>query len=172
MEVLRIISQLSHVAGRFEYVKSSKGITAIIDYAHTPDALENVLATIGAFRKGTTKVLTVVGCGGDRDKEKRPKMAAIAASKSNQLILTSDNPRFENPDDILDQMEVGVPATERIKVHRISDRREAIFYAVRTLAQAGDIVLVAGKGHETYQDIHGVKSDFDDKAVISEAYSA
>lgn len=170
MEVLRVISQLSHVAGRFEYVKSSKGITAIIDYAHTPDALENVLATIGAFRKGTTKVLTVVGCGGDRDKEKRPKMAAIAASKSNQLILTSDNPRSEDPQQILRDMEAGLDADAAITALSIVDRQQAIKMAIM-LAQPGDIILVAGKGHETYQEIKGVKTDFDDVAITQNLFN-
>jgi UDP-N-acetylmuramoyl-L-alanyl-D-glutamate--2,6-diaminopimelate ligase len=170
MEVLRVISQLSHVAGRFEYVKSSKGITAIIDYAHTPDALENVLATIGAFRKGNTKVLTVVGCGGDRDKEKRPKMAAIAASKSNQLILTSDNPRSEDPQQILRDMEAGLDADAAITALSIVDRQQAIKMAIM-LAQPGDIILVAGKGHETYQEIKGVKTDFDDVAITQNLFN-
>lgn len=170
MEVLRVISQLSHVAGRFEYVKSSKGITAIIDYAHTPDALENVLATIGAFRKGTTKVLTVVGCGGDRDKEKRPKMAAIAASKSNQLILTSDNPRSEDPQQILRDMEAGLDADAALTALSIVDRQQAIKMAIM-LAQPGDIILVAGKGHETYQEIKGVKTDFDDVAITQNLFN-
>ena len=170
MEVLRVISQLSHVAGRFEYVKSSKGITAIIDYAHTPDALENVLATIGAFRKGTTKVLTVVGCGGDRDKEKRPKMAAIAASNSNQLILTSDNPRSEDPQQILRDMEAGLDADAALTALSIVDRQQAIKMAIM-LAQPGDIILVAGKGHETYQEIKGVKTDFDDVAITQNLFN-
>lgn len=170
MEVLRVISQLSHVAGRFEYVKSSKGITAIIDYAHTPDALENVLATIGAFRKGNTKVLTVVGCGGDRDKEKRPKMAAIAASKSNQLILTSDNPRSEDPQQILRDMEAGLDADAALNALSIVDRQQAIKMAIM-LAQPGDIILVAGKGHETYQEIKGVKTDFDDVAITQNLFN-
>jgi UDP-N-acetylmuramoyl-L-alanyl-D-glutamate--2,6-diaminopimelate ligase len=170
MEVLRVISQLSHVAGRFEYVKSSKGITAIIDYAHTPDALENVLATIGAFRKGNTKVLTVVGCGGDRDKEKRPKMAAIAASKSNQLILTSDNPRSEDPQQILRDMEAGLDADAALTALSIVDRQQAIKMAIM-LAQPGDIILVAGKGHETYQEIKGVKTDFDDVAITQNLFN-
>ncbi len=170
MEVLRVISQLSHVAGRFEYVKSSKGITAIIDYAHTPDALENVLATIGAFRKGTTKVLTVVGCGGDRDKEKRPKMAAIAASKSNQLILTSDNPRSEDPQQILRDMEAGLDTDAALTALSIVDRQQAIKMAIM-LAQPGDIILVAGKGHETYQEIKGVKTDFDDVAITQNLFN-
>jgi UDP-N-acetylmuramoyl-L-alanyl-D-glutamate--2,6-diaminopimelate ligase len=170
MEVLRVISQLSHVAGRFEYVKSSKGITAIIDYAHTPDALENVLATIGAFRKGNTKVLTVVGCGGDRDKEKRPKMAAIAASKSNQLILTSDNPRSEDPQQILRDMEAGLDTDAALTALSIVDRQQAIKMAIM-LAQPGDIILVAGKGHETYQEIKGVKTDFDDVAITQNLFN-
>lgn len=170
MDVLRVISQLTHVAGRFEYVKSPKGITAIIDYAHTPDALENVLATIAAFRKGATKVLTVVGCGGDRDKEKRPKMAAIAAAKSNQLILTSDNPRSEDPQQILRDMEAGLDADAALTTLSIVDRQQAIKMAIM-LAQPGDIILVAGKGHETYQEINGVKTDFDDVAITQTLFN-
>lgn len=170
MDVLRVISQLTHVAGRFEYVKSPKGITAIIDYAHTPDALENVLATIAAFRKGTTKVITVVGCGGDRDKEKRPKMAAIAATKSNQLILTSDNPRSEDPLLILRDMEAGLDAEAALTALSIVDRQQAIKMAIM-LAQPGDIILVAGKGHETYQEINGVKTDFDDVAITQTLFN-
>lgn len=170
MDVLRVISQLTHVAGRFEYVKSPKGITAIIDYAHTPDALENVLATIAAFRNGATKVLTVVGCGGDRDKEKRPKMAAIAAAKSNQLILTSDNPRSEDPQQILRDMEAGLDAEAALTTLSIVDRQQAIKMAVM-LAQPGDIILVAGKGHETYQEINGVKTDFDDVAITQTLFN-
>jgi UDP-N-acetylmuramoyl-L-alanyl-D-glutamate--2,6-diaminopimelate ligase len=170
MEVLRVISQLSHVAGRFEYVKSPKGITAIIDYAHTPDALENVLATIAAFRKGSTKVITVVGCGGDRDKEKRPKMAAIAAAKSNQVILTSDNPRSEDPNQILKDMEAGLGTEEALNTLSIVDRQQAIKMAIM-LAQPGDIILVAGKGHETYQEINGVKTDFDDVAITQTLFN-
>ena len=170
MEVLRVISQLSHVAGRFEYVKSPKGITAIIDYAHTPDALENVLATIAAFRKGSTKVITVVGCGGDRDKEKRPKMAAIAAAKSNQVILTYDNPRSEDPNQILKDMEAGLGTEEALNTLSIVDRQQAIKMAIM-LAQPGDIILVAGKGHETYQEINGVKTDFDDVAITQTLFN-
>ena len=145
---------------------------AIVDYAHTPDALENVLKTIQAIRAKQQRIITVVGCGGNRDAGKRPIMAELAATLSDVVVLTSDNPRFEDPESILDQMEAGVPSEDRNKVHRISDRREAIFHAIRTIAQPGDIVLVAGKGHETYQDIQGVKSDFDDKQVIAEAYAA
>ena len=170
MDVLRVISQLTHVAGRFEYVKSPKGITAIIDYAHTPDALENVLSTIAAFRKGATRVITVVGCGGDRDKEKRPKMAAIAATKSNQLILTSDNPRTEDPQQILRDMEAGLDADAALTALSIVDRQQAIKMAIM-LAQPGDIILVAGKGHETYQEINGVKTDFDDVAITQTLFN-
>lgn len=170
MDVLRVISQLTHVAGRFEYVKSPKGITAIIDYAHTPDALENVLTTIAAFRKGATRVITVVGCGGDRDKEKRPKMAAIAATKSNQLILTSDNPRTEDPQQILRDMEAGLDADAALTALSIVDRQQAIKMAIM-LAQPGDIILVAGKGHETYQEINGVKTDFDDVAITQTLFN-
>lgn len=170
MEVLRVISQLTHVAGRFQYIKSAKGITAIIDYAHTPDALENVLSTIAAFRKGSAKVFTVVGCGGDRDKEKRPKMAAIAAAKSNQLILTSDNPRSEDPAQILRDMEAGLDAASASTALSVVDRRQAIQMAIM-FAQPGDIILVAGKGHETYQEIQGVKTDFDDVAITQNLFN-
>jgi UDP-N-acetylmuramoyl-L-alanyl-D-glutamate--2,6-diaminopimelate ligase len=134
--------------------------------------LENVLKTIQAIRAKQQRIITVVGCGGNRDAGKRPIMAELASSLSDVVVLTSDNPRFEDPESILDQMEAGVPSGDRLKVQRISDRKEAIFQAIRTIAQPGDIVLVAGKGHETYQDIQGVKSDFDDKQVIAEAYSA
>jgi UDP-N-acetylmuramoyl-L-alanyl-D-glutamate--2,6-diaminopimelate ligase len=134
--------------------------------------LENVLKTIQAIRAKQQRIITVVGCGGNRDAGKRPIMAELASTLSDVVVLTSDNPRFEDPESILDQMEAGVPSEDRIKVQRISDRKEAIFQAIRTIAQPGDIVLVAGKGHETYQDIQGVKSDFDDKQVIAEAYSA
>lgn len=170
LEVLTILSQLTHVAGRFEYVKSPKGITAIIDYAHTPDALENVLSTIAAFQKGTTKVYTVVGCGGDRDKEKRPKMAAIAAAMSSQVILTSDNPRSEDPLQILKDMEAGLDAAAQTHTLSVADRAQAIKMAIM-LAQPEDIILIAGKGHETYQEIQGVKHDFDDVAITKTLFN-
>lgn len=171
-EVLLQLSTLKTAPGRFEQLAGPANKMAIVDYAHTPDALENVLKTIQAIRSKQQRIITVVGCGGNRDAGKRPIMAELAATLSDAVVLTSDNPRFEDPEAILDQMEAGVPESDRKKVHRVSDRKEAIFQAIRELAHAGDIVLVAGKGHETYQDIQGVKSDFDDKQVIAEAYLA
>jgi UDP-N-acetylmuramoyl-L-alanyl-D-glutamate--2,6-diaminopimelate ligase len=170
LEVLRIISNLESVEGRFQYVRSKAGITAIVDYAHTPDALENVLKTINGIRKGTQKVLTVVGCGGDRDKTKRPKMAKIAADLSSQVILTSDNPRTENPQTILEEMEAGLDAEQQTKAITIQDRKQAIKTAI-SLANAGDILLIAGKGHEKYQDIMGIKHDFDDLKITEELFN-
>ena len=170
LEVLRIISNLESVEGRFQYVRSNTGITAIVDYAHTPDALENVLKTINGIRKGTQKVLTVVGCGGDRDKTKRPKMAQIAADLSTQVILTSDNPRTENPQTILEEMEAGLDAEQQTKAITIQDRKQAIKTAI-SLANAGDIILIAGKGHEKYQDIMGIKHDFDDLKITEELFN-
>jgi UDP-N-acetylmuramoyl-L-alanyl-D-glutamate--2,6-diaminopimelate ligase len=169
MEVLRVISQLSHVAGRFEYVKSPKGITAIIDYAHTPDALENVLTTIAKLRKGNETVITVVGCGGDRDKTKRPIMAQVACDLSNKVFFTSDNPRSEDPNEIIKDMEEGLTSAAKRKYINIVDRKEAIKAAV-SFAKSGDIILIAGKGHEKYQDIKGVKHDFDDKQVLANQF--
>ena len=168
-EVLTAISRLESVEGRFQYLNSDSGITAIIDYAHTPDALENVLKTIQNIRKGSSSVITVVGCGGDRDKDKRPKMAAIAAVKSDQVILTSDNPRSEDPQDIIDQMMNGIELSEQVKTLSIVDRKQAIKTAI-ALAKSGDIILIAGKGHEKYQEIKGVKHPFDDKALANELF--
>jgi UDP-N-acetylmuramoyl-L-alanyl-D-glutamate--2,6-diaminopimelate ligase len=142
----------------------------IVDYAHTPDALKNVLQTIADFRKGNEQVITVVGCGGDRDKDKRPVMAEIATRYSDRVILTSDNPRSEDPDEILKQMNAGVSPTDKRKVVTITDRREAIKTAV-LLAQKGDLILVAGKGHETYQEVNGVKSHFDDKEELKNCFN-
>lgn len=170
LEVLRIISNLESVEGRFQYVRSNAGITAIVDYAHTPDALENVLKTINGIRKGTQKVLTVVGCGGDRDKTKRPKMAQIACDLCTQVILTSDNPRTENPQTILEEMEAGLDAEQQTKAITIQDRKQAIKTAI-SLANAGDILLIAGKGHEKYQDIMGIKHDFDDLKITEELFN-
>ncbi|MFK8044064.1 MAG: UDP-N-acetylmuramoyl-L-alanyl-D-glutamate--2,6-diaminopimelate ligase [Crocinitomicaceae bacterium] len=167
LEVLTSMSKLKSVEGRFQYVKSNKDIIAIVDYAHTPDALQNVLSTISSVRTKNEKVITVVGCGGDRDKTKRPKMAEIAASESDQTILTSDNPRTENPDAIISEMKVGVPAARSAKVMAIADRKEAIKVAC-ALANTGDIVLVAGKGHEKYQEINGERFPFDDLAIVQE----
>lgn len=166
-EVLLALSRLDAVNGRFEYVVSPGGITVIVDYAHTPDALLNVLETVETIRTKNEQVITVVGCGGDRDKEKRPKMAAVACELSDKVILTSDNPRSEHPEDILNDMMVGVGGHHFKKTSKISDRYEAIKAALMQ-AEKGDIILVAGKGHETYQEIKGVKHDFDDKKVIQE----
>lgn len=163
MEVLRVLSTLTPVNGRFETIHSPKGWTAIIDYAHTPDAVDNVIQTINEIRKG--KLFTVVGCGGNRDKGKRPMMAQIAKHGSDQLILTSDNPRDEEPDDILRDMAAGLTDEELRSTLIISDRESAIKTAC-TLAQANDVILVAGKGHEDYQIIKGVKHHFDDHEIV------
>jgi UDP-N-acetylmuramoyl-L-alanyl-D-glutamate--2,6-diaminopimelate ligase len=168
-EALRIISTLGAVAGRFEYVRSPGGITAIVDYAHTPDALKNVLSTINRLRRSGQQIITVVGCGGDRDRTKRPIMAHEATENSDRVILTSDNPRSENPDAILAEMYAGVSDEARKKTLSITDRREAIKTAVM-LANKGDIILVAGKGHENYQIIGTKKFHFDDKEALKEAF--
>ena len=164
MEALRLLSQLKAAEGRFEYVRG-KGITAIVDYAHTPDALENVLKTINDIRKTTQQLICVVGCGGDRDTTKRPEMAKIGADMSDRLILTSDNPRTEDPNAILDQMEAGLSANEKCTTVRIPDRLQAIKTACM-VAHEGDIILVAGKGHEKYQEVNGVRHHFDDKEEL------
>lgn len=169
LEVLRAMSQLTHVAGRFEHLRSPKGITAIVDYAHTPDALENVLVTIGAFQQNN-RVITVVGCGGDRDKAKRPQMAAIAAARSAQVVLTSDNPRTEDPQQIIADMEAGLDAAAASRTLAVLDRKQAIKTAL-LLAQPGDILLIAGKGHETYQEVNGVRTSFDDVAITKELFN-
>lgn len=169
-EVLRVLSMLSGAEGRFDYQVSSSNIVGIVDYAHTPDALENVLSTIKRLRKGSEQIITVVGCGGDRDKSKRPIMANDAANMSDRVILTSDNPRTENPYDILKEMEAGLNSAGRRKTITIEDRKEAIKTAV-TLANAGDIILVAGKGHEKYQEVNGVKHHFDDKETLNEMFT-
>lgn len=168
-EVLRIISTLESVEGRFQYLVSEGGITAIIDYAHTPDALENVLKTIQNIRTRNEQVITIVGCGGDRDKEKRPKMASIACEWSDKVILTSDNPRSEEPQTILEEMMVGIEPQHFKKSISIVDRKEAIKTAIN-LSTKGDIILVAGKGHEKYQEIKGVKHDFDDLAITKDLF--
>lgn len=170
-EVLLQLSSLKTAPGRFDQIAGPDQKMAIVDYAHTPDALENVLKTIQAIRQKQQKIITVVGCGGNRDAGKRPIMAELAAQYSDSVVLTADNPRFEDPDLILDQMEAGISDAFAHKVLRITDRKIAITHAIQTLAGKGDIILVAGKGHETYQDIQGVKSDFDDKQVVSEAFS-
>ncbi|WP_207434995.1 UDP-N-acetylmuramoyl-L-alanyl-D-glutamate--2,6-diaminopimelate ligase [Sabulibacter ruber] len=169
-EVLASLSSLTSAAGRFDYVVSPGQITGIVDYAHTPDALENVLQTIQQIRKPEQKVITIVGCGGNRDAAKRPVMADIAARMSDRVILTSDNPRDEDPQDILNQMQTGLKATDLKKALSVVDRREAIKTAV-LLAEADDIILVAGKGHETYQEVKGVRSPFDDKQVLQESFA-
>nr|VFK58335.1 MAG: UDP-N-acetylmuramoylalanyl-D-glutamate--2,6-diaminopimelate ligase [Candidatus Kentron sp. TUN]VFK67216.1 MAG: UDP-N-acetylmuramoylalanyl-D-glutamate--2,6-diaminopimelate ligase [Candidatus Kentron sp. TUN] len=164
-QVLAAIGELENVAGRFESVPTSRGSTAIIDYAHTPDALKNVLETIHHIRNGNQRIITVVGAGGDRDKKKRPLMGEIVAQSSDKVILTADNPRSEDPVRILDDMQRGIEEKDREKVARILDRRQAIETAL-SLAGSGDIVLVAGKGHETYQEVKGVRNPFDDKEVV------
>ena len=169
VQVLTTLSNLNSVEGRFQYIKSKNGIVAIIDYAHTPDALKNVLETIKDIRTGNEQVLTLVGCGGDRDAAKRPIMAQIACEYSNKVILTSDNPRSENPEDILNQMEAGINPVDAKKTLRISDRKEAIKTAV-AFAKEGDIILIAGKGHEKYQEINGVKHPFDDFEIVKENF--
>ncbi|MFM7682472.1 MAG: UDP-N-acetylmuramoyl-L-alanyl-D-glutamate--2,6-diaminopimelate ligase [Bacteroidota bacterium] len=170
LEVLRVISNLESVEGRFQYLRSDNGITAIVDYAHTPDALENVLKTIRGIRKGSEQIITVVGCGGDRDKTKRPKMASIAAKMSDKVILTSDNPRTENPVMILEEMEAGLDENQKLKSLTIQDRKQGIKTAI-SLANAGDIILIAGKGHEKYQEIMGVRHDFDDFKITNELFN-
>lgn len=169
MEVLRILSALHSVSGRFETFHSPTGFTAIVDYAHTPDALINVISTINQILEGNGRLITVVGCGGNRDKGKRPMMAREAVTGSWKAILTSDNPRFEDPQDILNDMLAGLDTVEKSKSLTIIDRKEAIRTAC-ALAQAGDVVLVAGKGHEDYQIIQGVKHHFDDREVVKSCY--
>ncbi|WP_299065905.1 UDP-N-acetylmuramoyl-L-alanyl-D-glutamate--2,6-diaminopimelate ligase [uncultured Polaribacter sp.] len=170
LEVLTIVSQLESVSGRFEYVVSKNGVTAIVDYAHTPDALKNVLETINDIRTGNEKVITVVGCGGDRDKSKRPKMANIAAQLSNQVVFTSDNPRTENPQTILEEMEAGVSPENYRKTLTVLDRRQAIKTACR-FSNTGDIILIAGKGHENYQEINGIRTHFDDLEEVKNCFN-
>jgi|SRR6476661_687463 len=170
-EALTILSGLTTAPGRFEPIVSRRQrVTGIVDYAHTPDALENVLQTIQEIRQPSQQVITVVGCGGNRDAAKRPVMANLAARLSEKVILTADNPRFEDPLDILAQMQAGIGPADAPKVLTVPDRREAIRAAVE-LAGADDIVLVAGKGHETYQEVRGVKAPFDDKAVLAEVFT-
>lgn len=166
-EALRLLSELESVSGRFQFVVSTTKITAIVDYAHTPDALENVLKTIENIRTKNEQLFTIVGCGGDRDKTKRPIMANIAASFSDKAIFTSDNPRTENPQTILDEMEAGVESQNYKKTVAILDRKQAIKTACQ-MANSGDIILIAGKGHETYQEINGVREDFDDMQIVQE----
>ena len=168
-EVLRVLSTLHPVNGRFEAIRSPKGVSAIIDYAHTPDALENVLTAIAEVTKGKGRVITVCGAGGNRDKGKRPLMAREAANRSDRVIITSDNPRFEDPQAIIDDMLAGLDEEQRTKVISIVDRREAIRAAVM-MAASGDVILVAGKGHEPYQEIKGEKTHFDDHEEVRAAF--
>ena len=170
LEILTALSSLNSVDGRFQYVTSNGGVTAIVDYAHTPDALENVLKTIGSIRTRNETVFTIVGCGGDRDKTKRPKMAAIACELSDKVIITSDNPRSENPQTIIDEMMTGVEGQFYKKTLSVLDREQAIKTAV-LMAEKGDIVLIAGKGHEKYQEINGVKHHFDDMELVNELFN-
>lgn len=166
-EALLLLSRLESVDGRFEYQMSDGGIITIVDYAHTPDALKNVLETIKGVRSGSESIITVVGCGGDRDAAKRSKMGAIASELSNQVVFTSDNPRFEDPQEIINQIESGVTNENLYKTISVLDRKQAIKTAIK-FAVKGDIILVAGKGHENYQDIKGEKTHFDDKEVLKE----
>lgn len=170
-EVLRVMSTLRPVSGRFEALHAPNGVSAIVDYAHTPDALKNVLSTINDVLRGRGNVITVVGAGGNRDKGKRPIMAVEAVKNSNRVILTSDNPRFEEPQDIINDMLAGLNEEQKRSVISIVDRKEAIRTAF-ALAQKGDVILVAGKGHEDYQEIKGVKHHFDDKEIIREIFKA
>ncbi|MGX5688000.1 UDP-N-acetylmuramoyl-L-alanyl-D-glutamate--2,6-diaminopimelate ligase [Arcticibacter tournemirensis] len=165
--VLTILSRLNGAEGRFDYVTSSNGVIGIVDYAHTPDAVQNVLSTIRDIRKGTEQVITIIGCGGDRDKAKRPVMAQVACDWSDKVIITSDNPRSEDPEDIIRDMEAGITPDNKRKALTITNRLEAIKTACH-LAKSGDIILLAGKGHEKYQEIQGVKHPFDDKKILIE----
>lgn len=169
LNVLTGISSLLPVEGRFEYVISGNNITGIVDYAHTPDALQNVLSTINDIRTGNEKVITVFGCGGDRDAAKRPIMTKIACDMSDKVILTSDNPRSEDPEKIIEEMKTGIPPQHFRKTLAVTDRKEALRVAC-SLAVPGDIILVAGKGHEKYQEIKGVKQPFDDKQVLEDCF--
>ena len=171
IKVLEVLSSLNGASGRFEKVISPNKVIAIVDYAHTPDALKKVLQTINKTRTGNEELITVVGCGGNRDKGKRPEMAKIAAQLSTQVILTSDNPRNESPLEIIEDMSKGVPISSKANVRSISDRREAILTAV-AMAKPSDIILVAGKGHETYQEIKGERFPFDDREELRKAFSS
>jgi UDP-N-acetylmuramoyl-L-alanyl-D-glutamate--2,6-diaminopimelate ligase len=167
LEILRLLSELENVDGRFQYFISKERITAIVDYAHTPDALKNVLDTINTLRTGNENVITVVGCGGDRDRSKRPVMGHIASEMSSTAIFTSDNPRTEQPEEILKEIEAGVEVQNVRKILTIENRKQAIKTACQ-LANSNDIILIAGKGHETYQEINGVRTDFDDYKVVQD----
>jgi UDP-N-acetylmuramoyl-L-alanyl-D-glutamate--2,6-diaminopimelate ligase len=166
LEILRLLSELDNVDGRFQHAVSTSGVKSIVDYAHTPDALKNVLETINTIRTYNEQVITVVGCGGDRDRAKRPKMGHIASVLSNQVVFTSDNPRGEDPELIIKDVEEGVAPENFKKTISITDRKQAIKTACK-LAVSGDIILIAGKGHETYQIIGNVKSDFDDFKIVN-----
>ncbi|HTN22010.1 MAG TPA: UDP-N-acetylmuramoyl-L-alanyl-D-glutamate--2,6-diaminopimelate ligase [Pelobium sp.] len=170
IKVLTVLSRLTGAEGRFDYIISPNKIIGIVDYAHTPDALENVLSTIDNIRSKTETVITVVGCGGDRDKAKRPLMAQSACDWSDKVVLTSDNPRTENPETIIKEMQAGVSPVNQKKVLSITDRKEAIKTACH-LAKPGDIILVAGKGHEKYQEINGVRNHFDDKEILTTCFN-
>ena len=168
MEILRIISELNSVSGRFQYIISEKEkITAIVDYAHTPDALKNVLETINSIRTKNEELITVVGCGGDRDTTKRPKMGHIASALSSKVIFTSDNPRTEDPEKIIEDVEAGVEPQNFKKTTSVTNRKQAIKAACQ-MAGANDIILIAGKGHETYQEVNGERRDFDDLKIVNE----
>lgn len=167
MNILTALSSLPSVDGRFQYLKTSEEITGIVDYAHTPDALKNVLSTIADIRTGNEQVICVVGCGGDRDKDKRPLMARIACENSDRIVITSDNPRTEDPEAIISDMKAGVPPEHYKKALSITDRKEAI-KAACAMANPGDIILVAGKGHEKYQEVNGVRHPFDDLEILRE----
>ena len=169
-DVLCVLSTLKPVSGRFETIQSPDGITAIVDYAHTPDAIKNVLGTVKDVLRGNGNIITVIGAGGNRDKGKRPIMAVEAVKNSNKVILTSDNPRNEEPQDIINDMLAGLNEEQKKNVLSITDRKEAIRTAC-ALAQKGDVVVVAGKGHEDYQEIKGVKHHFDDKEIIREIFN-
>ena len=169
-EALQALSAVRSVDGRFQKIAGPNNRIGIIDYAHTPDALENVLKTLQDLNQGAQQIITVIGCGGDRDKGKRPEMARIAADRSTKAILTSDNPRSEDPEAILDDMEAGLDPVQKRRTLRISDRAQAIKLAVQ-LAKPGDVILVAGKGHETYQEIAGVKHPFDDVATLKAQFN-
>ncbi|WP_164112782.1 MULTISPECIES: UDP-N-acetylmuramoyl-L-alanyl-D-glutamate--2,6-diaminopimelate ligase [Sphingobacterium] len=170
LKVLTALSEISGAEGRFETVQSAKGIVGVVDYAHTPDAVENVLETIQQLRTGGQQIITVLGCGGDRDRTKRPEMAKVALKYSDKLIITSDNPRTEDPLAIIKEMEAGIPADKKKNTFSISDRREAIRAACH-LASPGDIVLIAGKGHEKYQEINGVRHYFDDREELENTFN-
>ena len=167
LEALRLLSELESVSGRFQYIVSAANITVIVDYAHTPDALENVLKTVNDIRTKNEQLITVVGCGGNRDKTKRPVMGGIASDLSDKAIFTSDNPRNEDAEVIISEMETGVAPQNYKRILSITDRKQAIKTACQ-LAQPNDIILIAGKGHETYQEINGVRHDFDDMKIVKE----